>query len=1727
MAINRISRLITRIRTRSERGAAAVEFAIGGGLLAVMAFGSAEYGLTLQKTHTLASAVRQASRVASTPCQPSTDCKLGNRPYDDYYILRASEAAMGEYWNQVNRVVIYKIVGNSQVKGDGGPPTQCMGDVGKSLPSANPLPVYCNVYSKNTTFNLIASPTTPLPLLSNLSKFELPTGADDTNQLKATFGSGDNCGTGLSKFFCPTAPPGDTTLRPRSLRNPSRVGVYIEANHKFVTGMFGAGRSLTQWDVFSLEPHPDDNSTDLAVTGGSTSTTSQYNLSMTLEPMTVRDYQPGDTVSYVVTITNAGTQKVNNASVLSYLPGTDLGNVTWTCTPGSGAVCPSPLSGSGADLGKITLNAGASLSYNVQAVISATFSGTSVTNTFDAILPPGFVDGDPGNNTKSHTDNVSRPDLAITTNDDGVSSVAPGGHVTYTVKAQNGGPGIAPGAVITNAFDTKLTNVTWTCAGAGCPTGTQTGNINRAFDMADGALITFTINADVLPTASGTIVNVANIAPAAGRLEASPNLLPNTMTDTDTILPPQLTVTKTLVGTAVTGAPITWKVTVTNGSTPLTGVIYNDVIPTPATGGSYVCVPTGIGTTCPTGSTIPVSGDLGTGNLAANGSVQFTITATIPAGSAATSITNTAIAKTPAPWNDPFSKALTSSITKPNLTVTKIATPSSGTSVGPGQAIKYTITAASNLIVNGVTLADMIPSAQLDTISWRCLTFTGAGNSCGAYATASSSPTLNATLNYVATGTATFEVTATVKSTVTTGTLGNTATLSLPGAPLPPTSAWESNLGDNVASVSNPISLSTLVVTKSVSDSTVSPGQTNVVYTVKVKNNGPLTVNNVGVIDTKPSQIASWSWSCAATAGSSCAALSGTGDISTTVNLASGGDATFTVTSIISPTAVTGTSFTNTATASASGLAATGNTLSASIPVNVLAPVLTTTKTVASTSGIGPGSTVTYTITVTNTGPGVANGAVITDTLDATRFAPGATWTCATTVTGSSCVSPVAGGTADAANKITQTVNLAETGKATLVVTAIVKAGATGTIANSASTNLNGVITTGTAPNVPIVVPTLTMSKAVSPTGNVGRGSVLTYTITAKNTTGGLLTVNVVDTLPSVGGVPIFAATPVPSWTCSGVCASPSGSGTSINQTVTLALNQTSTYLYTGTISPTAPLGAFSNTANGTPSGGVTVPASAANTIVGPDLSIVKDDGKTVIAPGQATAYTMNIVNNGPVDVVGAAFSDTVPAAITGVTWGCSVPAGSTCPTLVAGNVNTGKTFNLQSGKTMTITANGTVATSATGVITNTATVANPSGLTDPVAGNNSDFDDTTVTQPDLQIIKTSSSTTFNPGAVATWTITAKNNGPGNVVGATVVDSPDARLTAVNWTCVPGSGATCSASGTGPLNQVINLNDGAIATFTFKGTIPLSATGTLANTATIATPAGVTDPTPANNTSTYGPKTILGPDLKITKNDGVTAVDAGGTLTYSIVVTNLGPAPATSANVADTMPSQITGASWTCTVAGGAACGSQSGSTTFSAITGAIPVNGTVTYTATANVAATATGTISNTATVTAATGVTDPVSTNNSAVDNNTVVTTPDLAIVSIGSAAASYTAGTGITYVIVAKNNGPVALTGVKVNVTLPGMLTGLNWSCAPSCGSGSTTNAFTQTVNMASGETRTYTITGAIPSTTPAQNVTATATIVIPASYVDRDLTNQTKTETDAIIASAATGGAGDGL
>lgn len=1710
-------------RRRGESGAAAVEFALGAVLLSTMAFGAAEYGLTVQKAHSVASSVRQAARVASTPCLASTDCKLGNRSYDDYYILRSLEASMGGYWTNVEQIIIYKIVGLSQTKGDGGPPAVCRtATTGIADGAAAPRPVYCNVYTNNTVFSKLDG-TGNVNLLKNLDVFEDASGADNVPQLKLTFGTGTNCGSGLSQYFCPTASSGSSSMRPRSLRTPSRVGIYIKARHGFATGMFGAGTNIGQWSVFALEPHPDDNTTDLVTGGTSTGPTTPYDLKILKELNgTASELTPGDNVSYTITVTNPAAKQRVNGAVITDLLDSSLGAVSWTCTASGGATCPG--SGSTGSLGTVNMPAGSTLVYSLSAVLSNTFVGTELINRATVDLPFGLEDGFTGDNISLVSTPVSRPKVVITKTNN-VTAVIPGNTVTWQIVAENQSTvGTASNANITDTPPPTISGISWSClpsGGASCGSATSgTGALNHTVTIPpNGAKVTFSLTGTLVNTATGNLVNTAAIAPGPGRVFHPDSVL--SATDTDQILRPSIELQyKSLVpldalqpSSIFAGTRVTYRISVRNiGLVGVNGVTVTDT-PPQLTNVSYTC--TAVGTAC-TGGTGPINTTV---NLPPAASALYEISGDLDISATGT-LTNTANVAVPLPLTEEAAnladntKSITNTIVRPDLAVTKTASPSAGSNVGRGQTITYTITATnvgkSNVV--GATITDTA-MANITVTAVTCTPLTG-----GTCVTTGGPGPFTATANLNANGGAVrYTVVATIPvGAAIPGNASNTVEIKMPGA----TNAGDGETittNNKPVAVTHPIVHPVLAVVKSVNDNTVSRGQA-LIYTITVRNNGPIAAPTVTFVDTMPTQLSGVTWSCKYTTNVSCG--SGSGSISNSLNLPVSETATYTINATIAAGAASGT-FRNTGTATGPG-GAVGDWED----VNVQDPDLVLeSKTVnppASSTTVGVGSTLTYTIVARNDGPSAVTNAVVADNVS-TKLT-GVTWTC--TGTGSpvgTCLTSSGSG-----NNISVLVDLPAGGKVTLTVTGTVAAGSTGTIGNIATITAPSGVTDRTTSNNTSTTVTTTISApniAISKTnslGNLGRGQAINYSIVASNPGAGVITnALVTDTIPSS----ITGAT----WTCVAAggasCQSGSGSG-NISQTVTLPPGGTATYTVTGTVSASAPMGALTNTANIAMPSGITDSvtsnntSSKTNTVVGPDLNVTKNDSRPTMSPGQTTVYTIVAENLGPVPMTAGNITDTKPTNVSTMIWTCVASGGASCP-VASGSNSINSTISLPVNGKLTYTVTATAATTATGTLDNIVTVANPSGMTDPNASNNTATDSNTIVQPDLQITKGNGLSQVSGGDLITWTIAAKNNGPGDIVGARVVDNPDARLTGVTWTCSAASGATCpAASGSGALNHTFNLNSGATTTFSFKGTLPTSASGSLTNTATVSTPTGITDPDTSNNSAT-DTDTILGPDLQVTKTNSVTTVNAGATTTYQVVAKNNGPLAVTGAVITDTMPSKMSGFTWTCSASGGASCPAASGSGSLSQ-TANLPNGGQLTYSVTGTVLLTASGTLTNTASIATPSGVTDRTPGNNSATDNDTIVN-PDLEILKTSS-AASYNAGSLITYTIVARNNGPVSLTGVSVVDNAPAMLTGVTWNCVASggaaCPAASGSNSINHTgLTLPSGGFLTYTLRGTIPITATG-TISNTASIAPAGGVIESNTTNNTKTETDTIIPAGTT-------
>ena len=179
---------------------------------------------------------------------------------------------------------------------------------------------------------------------------------------------------------------------------------------------------------------------------------------------------------------------------------------------------------------------------------------------------------------------------------------------------------------------------------------------------------------------------------------------------------------------------------------------------------------------------------------------------------------------------------------------------------------------------------------------------------------------------------------------------------------------------------------------------------------------------------------------------------------------------------------------------------------------------------------------------------------------------------------------------------------------------------------------------------------------------------------------------------------------------------------------------------------------------------------------------------------------------------------------------------------------------------------------------------------TAPVSSNTTTH--TTAAEADVAVVKSGPASVGSNGGVS-YTLVVTNNGPAAANGAVVTDAAVANFNASTVTC--GSeigGAVCPPSPTVAQLQaglaIPTLPSGGSVTLTVSGTAAVS--GSIANVATVAPPAGVTDPVPGNNSSTANTRSRPLADLTVSKSSTPNPYVPGAPLTYTIVVTNAGPA---------------------------------------------------------------------------------------------------------------------------------------------------------------------------------------------------------------------------------------------
>ncbi|HTQ38066.1 MAG TPA: hypothetical protein VMJ32_03510, partial [Pirellulales bacterium] len=499
-------------------------------------------------------------------------------------------------------------------------------------------------------------------------------------------------------------------------------------------------------------------------------------------------------------------------------------------------------------------------------------------------------------------------------------------------------------------------------------------------------------------------------------------------------------------------------------------------------------------------------------------------------------------------------------------------------------------------------------------------------------------------------------------------------------------------------------------------------------------------------------------------------------------------------------------------------------------------------------------------------------------------------------------------------------------------------------------------------------------------------------------------------------------------------------------------------YTLTAVISPTAS-GTLSNTVSIAPPDGVTDINPSDNSatdsdIIAPpaDLAVSVDDGVTSAVAGTGITYTITVTNNGPTDVVGAEVVDHFPAGLSGplilsnsptnpggggiIVYGGTLDfSGSSNSGPITGIIDNNGSLtgpfdlNLGGGTTIldggTLTLNNAAASNNVAVASSNAAVASPAAMTPAPVINSATFGSGTTTF--------SGGTTVNTGSSGSITI----GGGGGYLPYL------SGITSDSYTAIGTGGATGFTSGTGDIDDFVNLPSGASIVYTVAANIgPYG--NLLSDTATVTPPNTVADPNLGNNNATETTPLTSVTDLAITQTDDTDTVYAGLPTTYTIVVSNTGPSTAANVSVADVFPVGIDSDTYTADLTGGASFDGfpgESTRTSGSTSSGSgnindevnLPPGATITYHVTAQVDLEASGDLTNTATIGDTFPLSDTNLSNNTSTSTRSIVEPNDLRVTVSTDAASATAGGDSITYTVTVSNTGTQNVNAAQVMNTV----------------------------------------------------------------------------------------------
>ena len=654
-----------------------------------------------------------------------------------------------------------------------------------------------------------------------------------------------------------------------------------------------------------------------------------------------------------------------------------------------------------------------------------------------------------------------------------------------------------------------------------------------------------------------------------------------------------------------------------------------------------------------------------------------------------------------------------------------------------------------------------------------------------------------------------------------------------------------------------------LAITKTASTSNPCAGQ-QVTYTITVTNNGPLAAQNVVVTDQLPAGLTLSS--VTPTQGSWTAPLWNIGA------LANGQTATLTVVTTVNPNVALNTQIVNNASVTTTTLdmVTTNNSAASTITVCTNAD-LSIVKTVNQNS-VQAGNQVTYTLTVTNNGPSVSSGVVVTDNLPTGMTLVSATPSVGTWTSPNWSVGSINPGSSVYMTVVAQTSPALLPGNITN--TATVTATTTDPILSNNSSSVGVSIT---------VAADLEVFKTAS-RNPVTAGDTLTYYITVVNH-GGSNATNVVLSDPLPGYLTVITATTSvgtwapPLWTIGSMT-----SGSSQTLTMKVRVNSNTPHgtaiVNAASVSSTTP---DPNTTNNNTINTIFVETKA-------DLEVIKTADRDTISAGELITYTIQVINHGLSAASNVIVNDQIPT-------GCTVvSANFTAGSWFIPNWNVG-TMQANTQETLTLVILVPSNTDNGATITNTVAVA--STTPDPNSENNTSTVDVEIENvADLVANKISIDDVINPGDTITYIISVTNNGPADAYDVVLTEHLPTELEFVSAT--PSVGTWVMPN----LWNIPEIANGETVTLMFKASLSTDVTGNTTVINRVSINSTTPDPDEENNeddddiVSSYA-------DLAITKVANIDTVMANDLVVYTITATNNGVTTATNVIITDALPSDL------------------------------------------------------------------------------------------------------------------------------------------------------------------------------------------------------------------------------